>query len=301
MKELKKLNKHNMTNYILENPFLLVEISTKGAELQSIFHKEHHLEYMWSGDATFWGKKSPVLFPIVGGLKNNTYFYRHKQYALNRHGFARESNFSVTHQTENSITFSIVSNEQTLQVYPFHFSFSVQYHLDKNRLSVQYIVENTGVDYMYFSVGAHPAFKVPLIDILNYTDFYLSFNKAENQGRWPLSANGLIEKKQIDILNGNQLSLTKKLFYGDALVFKKLLSNTIAIRSDKTKHGLEVQFDDFPFMGIWSAKDANFVCIEPWCGIADNADTNQDITQKEGINILNSKEIFKRTWSVQLF
>ena len=302
MKELKKQNKIIMANYILTNSLLQIKISSKGAELQSIFHKQHQLEYMWSGDANFWGKKSPVLFPIVGGLKNNTYIYKGNSYSLSRHGFARDSEFIATHQTENSITFSIHSNEQTLKAYPFLFRFSVQYELENDKLYVHYLVENIGADEMYFSVGAHPAFKVPLIDELAFNDFYLQFNKAENAVQWLLSADGLIEKKSIQLLNNtNQLKLTKELFYGDALVFKQLLSNTISIVSNKTAHGLKVQFDDFPFTGIWSAKDANFVCIEPWCGIADSVDTNQDITQKEGINILLPQENFKKTWSVEVF
>ncbi len=291
-----------MSNHILENSLLRIEISSKGAELQSIFHKEHQLEYMWSGDAAFWGKKSPVLFPIVGGLKKNTYYYKGNSYSLSRHGFAREMEFDVTNQTENSITFSISTNEQTFKVYPFNFQFSVCYKLTNHQLAVQYIVENIGSDEMYFSIGAHPAFKVPLINELSFNDFYLKFNKVENEGRWPLSADGLIENKSNPLLNNtDQLSLAKELFYGDALVFKHLQSNSISIISDKTLHGLKVQFDGFPFMGIWSAKDSNFVCIEPWCGIADSVDTNQDITQKEGIYLLNAKEIFTRSWNVQVF
>jgi galactose mutarotase-like enzyme len=291
-----------MSNHILENSFLQVDISSKGAELQSIFHKAHQLEYMWGGDAKFWGKKSPVLFPIVGGLKNNTYLYKGNSYSLSRHGFAREMEFVVTDQTENSITFSIYSNEQTLKVYPFNFQFSLRYELNDHQLSVQYIVENIDDDEMYFSVGAHPAFKVPLVDTLSFNDFYLKFNTIENEGRWPLSADGLIEKKSISLLNNtNQLPLTKELFYGDALVFKQLQSNSISIMSDQVSHGLKVQFDDFPFMGIWSAKDANFVCIEPWCGIADSVETNQDITKKEGIHFLQTKDIFKRSWTVEVF
>ena len=291
----------NMSVYTLSNQLLQVQINDKGAELQSIFHKHHRLEYMWSGDAKFWGKKSPVLFPIVGGLKNNTYYFDDQSYQLSRHGFARDMMFPVSNQSENSITFSIYSNEDTLKVYPFQFVFSVIYSLHENKLSVTYKVENTGNELMYFSVGAHPAFKVPLIDNTDFNDCYLEFNRGENAGRWPLSKDGLIEKSTTDLLNGNQLAVTKELFYGDALVFKNLNSNAISILSNKTEHGLKVIFDNFPFMGIWSAKDANFICIEPWCGIADSVDTNQQLTQKEGINSLAAQQIFEREWSVELF
>src|SRR4051794_22447680 len=130
--------------YSLENNILSVAISTRGVELQSIIHKDFGLEYMWSGDPKFWGKKSPVLFPIVGELKNNSYQYKDKSYQLNRHGFARDMVFEVTKQDKEGIVFTLSSNEETFAKYPFQFSFSVGYKLDSNRLSVTYVVSNTG-------------------------------------------------------------------------------------------------------------------------------------------------------------
>src|SRR3954451_24854574 len=148
----------------LQNNILSIAVTTKGAELQSIIHKDFGLENMWSGDPKFWGKKSPVLFPIVGGLKNNSYQYKGKSYQLNRHGFARDMEFEITEQDEEGITFTLNSNEETFAKYPFQFSFSVGYKLDNNRLNVTYAVRNIGNEEMLFSVGGHPAFKVPLVD-----------------------------------------------------------------------------------------------------------------------------------------
>ena len=288
--------------YSLSNSLITVSISAKGAELQSIQHKENGLEYMWSGDPTFWGKKSPVLFPIVGGLKNNTYQYKGKSYTLGRHGFAREKEFTVTEQTENSIRFTLESDAESLQVYPFDFRFAVIYTLSKNKITVTYQVENKGNGLMYFSVGAHPAFAVPLTEGTDYTDYYLSFNHIETSGKWPLSPEGLIKKiPDAFLINTRRLPLTKELFYGDALVFKDLVSDSISILCDKTTHGLCVSYDNFPFMGIWSAKNANFVCIEPWCGIADSTDASGDITQKEGIHSISPEEQFIRSWSAEIF
>ena len=132
--------------------------------------------------------------------------------------------------------------------------------------------------------------------------YYLLFNQKENSGKWPLSPEGLIKKIPDAFLNDtNTLPLTKELFYGDALVFKDLISNSISIVSNKTQHGLRVLYDDFPYMGIWSAKNADFVCIEPWCGIADSVDASGDITAKEGIQCLSPEEQFTRSWSVEIF
>lgn len=286
----------------LSNDVLKISVSAKGAELQIIQHTGNGLEYMWSGDPAFWGKKSPVLFPIVGGLKNNTYQYKGKDYSLGRHGFAREKDFTVTAQTENSLTFSLEADSATLQVYPFPFRFSVIYTLEQNIITVTYKVENNGDELMYFSVGAHPAFAVPLVKGTAYTDYYLLFSQEEHSGKWPLSPEGLIRKEPVALLdNTNTLPLTKELFYGDALVFKDLRSNSISIVSDKTEHGLRLQYDDFPYMGIWSAKNADFVCIEPWCGIADSVDTSGNLIDKEGIHTLSPDESFTRSWSVEIF
>lgn len=293
--------------HTLYNDILQVQISSKGAELQSIFNKQNGLEYMWSGDPAFWGKKSPVLFPIVGGLKNNCYRYEGKEYTLSRHGFARDMNFELTdtssaEQTGNSLTFSIASNEETLKNYPFHFRFSVQYTLRNNILDINFIVENTDEKELLFSVGAHPAFKVPLVDGTGYDDYYLLFNKTESAGRYPLSEGGLTQTTSEPVLaNSDCLPLKKELFFNDALVFKYLQSDAISIASDKTKHGLKVSFLGFPYMGIWSAKGADFVCIEPWCGVADSVSATGDLSQKEGIEKLNPGDTFSRTYSIEVF
>jgi len=287
---------------LIENDILKVSIKTKGAELDSIYNKETNLEYMWGGDPAFWGKKSPVLFPVVGTLKNDIYYYNHKEYSLSRHGFAREMDFMVTAQTSSSAQFTLQSNEITFSKYPFSFRFDVIYSLKADKLLVNYKITNTGNDRLYFSVGGHPAFKVPLVNDTVYNDYYLEFNKLETTGRWPISKDGLIESSPAPLLNNkNRLSLSKELFYNDALVFKNLVSDKISLRSEKITNGLEFDFAGFPYLGIWAAKNADFVCIEPWCGIADSVTSDQQIVDKEGINKLAVKEIFERSWSVRTF
>jgi galactose mutarotase-like enzyme len=210
--------------FTIENDLIRVRVNAAGAELSSLFNKVNGQEYMWSGDPNYWGKKSPVLFPIVGTLKNNQYFFNNKSYELNRHGFAREKTFSLIAQTPASLTFELQQDESTLKVFPFQFSFSIIYTIDESRLSVTYLVKNMGSDTMYFSVGAHPAFKLPVVDKLDYDDYYLLFNNTEDAARWPISGDGLIEKVPVPLLkNTNQLPLSKSLFYRDAIVFKKLL------------------------------------------------------------------------------
>lgn len=295
-------NEKKGTMQYLSNEKLSISISEKGAELQHISRTDLELDYLWSGDAAFWGKKSPVLFPVVGGLKNNQYTHRGHVYKLGRHGFARDQVFTVTDQTTGSITFTLTDSAASLEVYPFHFRFSVKYQLQDETLQVIYIIENTGDTDMLFSVGAHPAFKLPLATGTAFNDYYLLFSAPENTGKWPLSPEGLIERAAVPLLNNAQtLALEKPLFYADALVLKNLTSDRITIKSDKTPHGVEMYFEGFPYFGIWSAKDADFLCLEPWCGIADHVDASGELAEKEGIMQLGAGSKTEKSWSVTFF
>ena len=283
----------------LKNNQLTVKINPKGAELSSLFNIENQMEYLWNADPTFWGKSSPVLFPIVGALKNDIYRFEGKEYTLPRHGFARDREFIVEKSEENSVTFLLTYDENTLKVYPFKFEFRLIYSLENNSLNVTYSVRNVGENKMYFSVGGHPAFAVPLAEDTAYDDYYLEFNKTENFKRWGLTANGLIETQPFDFMKDtSQLNLTKELFYEDAIVFKNLESTSVILKSDKANRQLKLDFEDFPYIGIWAAKDADFVCIEPWRGIADSTNHNQELTEKEGIEGLDKGDIFEKTWRV---
>lgn len=289
--------------FSIENKVIKAVINPKGAELTSLVHKEYALEYMWGGDPAVWGKHSPVLFPIVGTLKNNEYVYKGQTYTLPRHGFARDQQFAVESQATDAITFLLKSHESySLKVFPFAFEFRIRYTLLDNSIAVTYEVTNTDQEDMYFSVGAHPAFKVPLAADTRYADYYLLFDQVEEAPRWPISPDGLIEDMPQPVLtNTNRLSLSKALFQKDALVLKGLKSSRISLESDVTPHGLTMDFPGFPFFGIWAAKNADFVCLEPWCGIADGVGANQQLTDKEGLNKLIAKEVFTRTWTVTLF
>lgn len=285
----------------ITNEHLKVTISPKGAELQSLFKKDSETEFMWDANPAFWGKTSPILFPIVGGLKDGSYSFNGKTYKLPRHGFARDKVFVVEKQTTDSVVFLLKEDAETLEVYPFTFELRLSYQLNDNQLSVQYSVKNTNEGVMYFSVGGHPAFKVPIENGLSYEDYYLEFSAEKSLERYPLSSDGLIMNTTQNVsMNENKLPLTKALFYEDALVLKHLDSTEITIKSDKGKAELKFKFENFPFFGIWAAKDADFVCLEPWCGIADGVSHNQDFRTKEGVNMLEVGEVFERMWMVEV-
>lgn len=288
----------------IENNLLQVQISPHGAELQSIFRKDHQLEYLWSGDPAFWGKKSPVLFPIVGGLKQNTYTHDGVPYQLGRHGFARDMTFEIIAQTQNTATFHLSDTPETLQKYPFPFSLTIRYTLQDASLAVSYEVQNLGDRMMYFSIGAHPAFRVPLVPAqTSFDDYVLHFSEPETAPIWPLDASGLIQVSPAPFFGAptQDLPLKKSMFHKDALVFKHLRSTVISIQSERTPHGIHVHAAGFPYMGIWSAKDADFICIEPWCGIADSTDTSGKIEEKEGMIALAPEQLFQQQWSAVFF
>lgn len=287
--------------YSIQNGFIKIGVAPKGAELQSVSNVVTGQEYMWSGNPAFWGKYSPVLFPIVGALKENTCYVQGKSYQLPRHGFARDMEFRLYEQAADRLGFLLESNKDTLAKYPFSFKFYIDYVINGNTLSVSYRVVNTGEDDMYFSVGGHPAFRLPLLEGELYEDYYLQFSQQESAGKWPVMSDGLLAEEPVPFLeNTDRIPLTKALFYKDAIVLKHLNSNSVKLLSGRSGNGFEFDFTGFPYLGIWAAKNANFVCIEPWCGIADSVTADQQLTDKEGINRIGPKEVFKRTWKLTL-
>lgn len=286
----------------LENNKCLVKVKSKGAELISIRSKETGLEYLWRGDPAFWAKTSPILFPIVGTLKEDTFLYGGKPYNLPRHGFARDMEFEITESANDRAVFTLTSSPESLRKFPFEFRLNVRYELNANTLHVTYYVWNKGKEEMYFSIGGHPAFNVPLVEGTKYEDYHLMFNKVEKAPRWPISEKGLIERNPAEFMkNTDRIQLSQKLFEQDAIVLKNLHSDCVSIRSQKHEHGLDFYFGNFPFFGIWAAKNADFVCLEPWCGIADSVDHNQQLTEKEGIEKVNPGEHWSREWKVSLY
>ncbi|MCP9754124.1 aldose 1-epimerase family protein [Lacihabitans sp. CCS-44] len=290
-----------MSKLVIENEYIRASINPLGAELVSLLKLDDNTEYMWDANPAFWGKTSPVLFPIVGGLKNDTYLFEGKEYKLPRHGFARTMLFLVESQTENSVIFLLKNNEETGKVYPFEFELRLIYSISDNQLELKYEVRNPSEKPLWFSVGGHPAFKCPIENGLSYDDYFLEFDQTEDFERWPLNSEGLVLDTPIGItINTNKLMLTKELFHEDALVFKHLTSDCVTMKSQKSPKELKFEFKNFPYLGIWAAKNADFVCIEPWCGIADSADTNQNLVEKEGINHLEPKLVYERSFIIEV-
>jgi galactose mutarotase-like enzyme len=278
----------------LSNTEISIQIKSLGAELCSV-KSTANKEYIWEGNPEFWGKHSPVLFPIVGTLKNNTYFHNEKEYHLSRHGFARDMEFTLIEKTENSATFSIQSNSETLKNYPFEFELQMHYSLINTTLEIAYSVINKSDNRIPFSIGAHPAFALPG----NFEDYSLDFEKVEPLD-YTLLENDLVSKQTETLhTDSNKVPLTYELFKRDALIFKKLQSNSLTI-VEKEKPILKVHFENFPSLGIWTKVDAPFICIEPWFGYSDTVESTGNLFEKEGVIVLDTNDTFQAKFSIEI-
>jgi len=285
----------------LENENIRVTFDTKGAELRSITGKTTGIEYLWKGDPEYWGKFSPVLFPVIGALKEETYIVEGKEYHLPRHGFARDHEFRAERISETEVLFTLSSSADTLKVYPFEFVLGLRYVISGSAVSCTYEVHNPAEKDLLFSIGGHPAFAAPLTDDASYEDCYLEFAVDESLKYHKIENNLISDQTDSLHLNHGKMFLKHALFYDDALVFKHMESRTITLKNTINDYGLHFRFNDFPFFGIWAAKDADFICLEPWCGIADGIAHNQQLSDKEGIISLSPGEHWKRVWEVEVF
>jgi len=281
-------------NTTISNSTLTASVKHAGAELFSLKDNQNQ-EYIWEGNPDFWGKHSPVLFPIVGTLKNNAYSINGKEYELPRHGFARDMEFQLIDKTENSAVFSLQSNSETLKKYPFDFELQLIYTLNETTLDIAYKVINKSETKIPFSIGAHPAIALPE----NFENYSFQFEKEEDL-KYSLLENDLISNKTESLQTiENLVPLNYKLFENDALVFKTLESKSLTIL-ENSKPYIKVDFEDFPSLGIWTKNQAPFVCIEPWFGYSDTAENSGNLFEKEGILILDAKETFNSKFSIQI-
>jgi galactose mutarotase-like enzyme len=278
----------------ISNSILTAEIKHLGAELCSL--KDNlNKEYIWNGNPEFWGKHSPVLFPIVGTLKNNTYVHNNSEYHLSRHGFAREMEFKLIGKQENSAIFSLTASPETKEKYPFEFDLHLIYTLENKTLKIEYKVFNNGESKMPFSIGAHPAFDLPN----NFENYSLAFEEKDALNYYLLE-DGLISNATNELtLDKNELHLNYKLFENDALVFKSIKSKSVTIL-ENSKPLLKVSYPNFPDLGIWTPPNAPFICIEPWFGYSDTVDKSGSFSDKEGIQLLDANETFHSAFSIEI-
>lgn len=287
----------------LQNNLLKIDIKKIGAELCGISSVKNNLQFMWNSNPDVWANYAPNLFPIVGMLKNQTYYFKGKTYHLPKHGFIRDnSNFYIVEDTNERVSFRLSWNDESLQKYPFKFEYNVIYHLDGNKLHVTYKVVNANSVTMYFSVGGHPAFKCPVYQKEQYSDYHLVFNTEETSKTHLLNLDsGLLTNKTKEVFDAPYaIQLRYDLFNEDALIFKDLKSRKVTLHSKSNGDILTVHFEDFPYLGLWAKPNSDYVCIEPWLGIADSQTTNQQLTDKEGIVTLDAGKSFSAIYTIEI-
>lgn len=256
------------------------------------------VEYVWQASPA-WPRHAPVLFPIVGRLKENSYVYNGENYSMSQHGFARDKDFTLITSTPSSCTFQLLSNEESRKIYPFDFIFNICYTLNGNELLTEYQVVNPSDAPLFFSVGAHPGFICPLTNNETLEDYFLEFESSDFKLSELSQGLRLPQKKKLS-LSDKKLFLTKSLFDNDALVFENGQIQKISLCSSKSNHRISLSCKNWPYFGIWSKKEnAGFICLEPWYGIADKTDHNLFLTEKQGVLRLEAKKEFDCSFSLK--
>lgn len=266
----------------LTNEYLTAAFLEKGAELISLKDSKG-TEYLMR-DERYWGYTAPHLFPVVGMLKDGILRHEGQDYPQKRHGFARTMVFTVVSHEEERLVFELTSDESTRKHFPFDFVFKVIYTLKNASLCITYEVENRSGTLLPFSVGAHPAFLVPVHDQESFKEYTLVFEKEEHLERIPIdTTTGLLKRSRTVFMeNTTIIPLSKDLFKEDALIFQHLNSSYVTLMSHGSGSSVRFHFKDFPFLGIWTTEDeAPFLCLEPWAGHADYEDFQGDYLDKE--------------------
>ncbi|GAA4330104.1 aldose 1-epimerase family protein [Mucilaginibacter gynuensis] len=285
----------------IENESLKVTMRTKGAELTSIYNKITGTEQLWQADPAVWAWHAPNLFPIVGGVLNDELLVDGKTYPMPKHGFGRHSEYILLESSDVHAVFSLPNSEHTLQAYPYKFDFQVIYTLIDNALRVTYKVINHDDKTIHFSVGGHPAFRVPFLEGEKYEDYYVEFETEEPLTRHLISKNGYFDGRTESVpMKGNRIYLTGDIFNDDALIFKNISSKLVSIKSDNHDKSISVEFPHFNHLGIWAKPKANFVCIEPWLGYTDTEGEPHDISKKDAIQHLKLGHTFEAAFFISI-
>ncbi|NCA67100.1 MAG: aldose 1-epimerase family protein [Clostridia bacterium] len=287
---------HTINNGIIE-----LSVADSGGEMMSIKYTD--AEYLWQGDPQYWDERAINLFPVNGRLKDGKYTYEGNSYKMGIHGFIKRSILECVEKTDNSMIFELKSNEMTRAEYPFEFLYRVGYELKDNSIVITYNVENLQSKPIYFCLGGHPGFNVPLDGAGEFSDYYLEFDCVAQLKRIGFDKACLLsgEKFPYSLKDGRILPLAHSLFDDDAIFFEDMCS-AITLRSAITERSVRVDYKDMKYLGLWHKprSDAPYICIEPWQAMPSYGDRIDDITTKQDVIALNKGEIYQNAWSIAL-
>ena len=280
--------------YTLKNQDLTVVFESFGATLHSIKDSDG-MEYLWQGNPEFWSGQAPVLFPICGSIRNDeAKIGQGKKTTMPRHGIVRKKEFQCVEKKDNSILFEIESNEEMEQQYPYQFKLGILYTLEGKKITTKYIIQNKTKDPMPFQIGGHPGFRCPLYAEETYEDYELIFDQKENcTVPTPITETGLIdmEHRSEFLKETNTLQLKHELFAKDAVILDQLKSRSVILKSKKHNKGIKLDFKQFPYLILWStAKEADFIALEPWIGLSTCSDESDKFEEKRNIQVAETNE-----------
>lgn len=288
--------------YFIENGYLSVGVDTLGAQLSSILSKKTNCEYLWQGDEKYWKGRAYNLFPHVGRLADGKFVVEGKEYAMDRHGFARGMDFVLTAKEPSSMTFTISANDQTKKLYPFDFIFSVTFSLQKNQLLVSYKIQNAGKNTMFFGLGGHPGFNLPF-DGGEFEDYFVEFDSECVPTQVFANEKGLMTNSSspLNLENSKVLRLKHELFDNDAIIMKDTPKG-VSIKAKHTNRSVRVVFDKMPYLGLWHMPktDAPYLCIEPWMTLPSPDGEPEVFERKENIGIVKPNESFTSDFAIYI-
>lgn len=289
-------------NYTISNKKLTLVISSKGGEFQSIRDAEGQ-EYLWQGDTAIWTDRGPNLFPYIGRMTDKKYQYQGKIYHMDIHGFLPYAEMKLVEQKEALLTLRLENSPETEKQYPFKFVLDITWKLEGEKITITYRVKNTDDKKMYFGIGGHPGFQVPVEKNLKFEDYRINFGEDPQPRRILFSEDCFVLEKDepFALEEGRYLNLKHDLFDDDAIVLKKT-PKAVTLSSAKGKKEIRVAFPDMDYLGIWHWPHAevDYVCIEPWSSLPSRKDVVEDLEKQADLLSLESGKEYRNTWSIEI-
>ena len=288
---------------VLKNDLLEVELNPKGAEIIKIVGQQDGLNYMWRRDPILWANSAPILFPIVGALRNNECIIEEKTYTMTQHGFSRHNVYETHQSSDTCVEFVLKPNDEILKQYPYLFELKVTYTLKENRLECKSEVINKDNKVIFFQIGGHPAFACPLLEDESSNDYYIEFEENEylEQKIIDVARKGMSRETKLLFENEKRFFVRQELFNNDAIVVKNVKSKSVSLKSLNHNKSIRFIMDNFNHLGIWASKHVGgLIAIEPWVGHSDYVDFSGDFKEKEGVVALEEGNTFTCIFTVEV-
>lgn len=288
--------------HCIENGFLQISVAESGGQLMSILSADG-TQYLWQGDPAYWPDRALNLFPYVARLTDGIYRLDGQTYSMDIHGLAPYRSFSVTEHTQDTLELTLESDEATCEHYPRRFAFRIRYQLKESTLAVTYTVENRDEKTMYFGLGGHPGFNVPMAAGKTFQDYRLRFEEICRPRRVDFSEDCFLlgMDSPFPLEGGTTLLLRHDLFDQDAIVLKDM-ARSVTLETDGDGHAITVSFPQMPYLGLWHwpKTDAPYLCIEPWCSLPATKGKITVLEEQPDLISLEPGKTYRNTWTIHI-